>query len=184
MTSLRQAAIAVAVTALTAIASGAQTPDLSGTWKLNEEASTVDPAVAYAGLGGNAGVPVTVYITQAKNGTVIVGSDMNTSRARTYRPGGKSQAPLGNGRITMTSRWEAGTLVSEGRDAESGSALKEVLSMSPDGRSLRVEISVTSDDETSSSTLVYDQARRESACEDWPTPCKDWSAQESPKPLG
>ena len=182
MTVLRHAAIAFAVTALTAISAGGQTPDLSGTWKLNEEASTVDPAVAYAGLGGNAGVPVTVYVTQAKNGTVIVGSDMNTSRARPYRPGGESQEPLGNGKITMTSRWEAGTLVSEGRDGESGSTLREMLSMSPNGESLRVEISVTSDDGTSSSTLVYDQATRESACEEWPTPCKDWSAHESPRP--
>jgi hypothetical protein len=72
--------------------------------------------------------------------------------------------------------------MSEGRDAESGSALREALSLSTDGESLRVEITVTADNETSSSTLVYDQARRESACEDWPTPCKDWSAHQSKPP--
>ena len=180
MRNLRLATICIGVAALAAVAAGAETPDLSGTWKLEEDASTIDPAVAYAGLGGNAGVPVTVYVTQAKNGTVIVGSDMNTSHARTYRPGGESRAPLGNGNIAMTSRWDAGTLVSEGRDVESGNALREVLSLSASGESLRVEISITTNDETSSSTLVYDQATRESPCEDWPTPCKDWSAHERP----
>lgn len=184
MTGIRLATICLGIAALSAVAADAQTPDLSGTWKLNAEESTVDPAVAYAGLGGNAGIPVTVYVTQARNGTVIVGSDMNTSRARTYRPGAESRAPLGNGDITMTSRWEASTLVSEGRDAESGDALREALSLSTDGESLRVEITVTTNNETSSSTLVYDQARRESACEDWPTPCKDWSAHQSSRPPG
>ena len=105
---------------------------------------------------------------------------MNTSHARTYRPGGESRAPLGNGDITMTSRWEEAALVSEGRDAESGSALREMLSLSTQGESLHVEIRLTTNQETSSSTLVYDQAARESPCEDWPTPCKDWSAHESP----
>ena len=182
MTRIRLATICLGIAALSVVAAGAQTPDLSGTWKLNKSESRVDPAVAFAGLGGNAGVPVTVYVTQARNGTVIVGSDMNTSRARTYRPGGESRAPLGNGDITMTSRWETSTLMSEGRDAESGSALREALSLSTDGESLRVEITVTADNETSSSTLVYDQARRESACEDWPTPCRDWSAHQSKPP--
>ena len=36
-----------------AMAFAAEAPDLSGTWKLDESASTIDPAVVFTGLGGH-----------------------------------------------------------------------------------------------------------------------------------
>ncbi len=158
----------------------AETPDLSGTWKLNEEASTVDPAVVFAGLGGSAGVPRTLYVTHARNGTVIIGSDMNTSHARTYEPGRDSRSPLGGEVVAMTSRWDGATLVAEGVDTASQDGLREALTKSSDGTTLTVEIQVTIGTEVSSSLLVYEASTTEPSCVEWPTPCKDFSGNATP----
>ena len=173
-------AVLLGLLALFSAAASAQAPDLSGTWKLREEASDLQASIAYAGLGGNAGIPKTLYVTQAKNGTLIVGSDMNTSHARTYEPGAASRAPLGGETATMTTQLVGATLVAEGHDAASQNGLRESLTRSNDGTTLTVEIVVTTKTGTSSSTLIYKAATVEPPCVAWPTPCKDFSANETP----
>ncbi len=172
--------LAVSAMAFRAMAIGAETPNLSGTWKLNESASTIDPAVVFTGLGGNAGVPRTLYVTHARNGTVIIGSDMNTSHARTYEPGAASRSPLGGEVATMMTLWDGATLVAEGHDAASQDGLRESMTRSNDGTTLTVEIVVTTETGTSSSTLIYEAATVEPPCVEWPTPCKDFSANATP----
>ena len=171
--------LAAGAMAFSAGAICAETPDLSGTWKLDEGASTIDPGVVFTGLGGHAGVPRTLYVTHARNGTVIVGSDMNTSHARTYEPGAASRAPLGGEAATMTTFWDGATLMAEGLDIASQNGLRESLTRSKDGTTLVVEIVVTTDTGTSSSTLIYEASTAEPPCVEWPTPCKDFSGNAS-----
>ena len=180
MLSIRRGTISLIIAALTAMALGAQTPNISGTWKLNESASAADPGVVFSALGGNAGIPMTLYVTQAKNGTVIIGSDMNTSHARTYIPGAMSSTPIGTGAVTVDSQWDGATLVAEGEDTASSSLIREELTLSTDGNTLTVTITVTKEGVESSSTLVYEKATAEAPCKEWPTPCKDWSANATP----
>ena len=42
---------------------------------MNEGASTVNPAVVFAGLGGSAGIPRTLYVTHADTATVVPPSE-------------------------------------------------------------------------------------------------------------
>jgi hypothetical protein len=120
----------------------AQAPDHSGTWRLNREASQITKGAGLIGLGA-AGVPPTLYITQAANGTAVVGSDINESAAKLYRVSAKG-------------------LVLE-RDGTS-----EHLSMAPDGKTLTVSISSAAGE----TTLVYTKKQTVDACEQWPTACR------------
>ena len=177
--NIRHRVTPFALAAAMATALGAQTPDLSGTWKLSVADSSPHPGVAYSGLGGNAGIPVTLYVTHAKNGTIVIGSDMNTSHARTYIPGSQSSTPIGTGAITVDSKWEGTTLIAEGEDTTAESQIREELTLSDNGDTLTVTIHITKLTSTLS-TLVYTKSTVESPCKEWPTPCKDWSANATP----
>jgi hypothetical protein len=120
----------------------AQAPDHSGTWRLNREASQITKGAGLTGLGA-AGVPPTLYVTQAANGTAGVGSDINESAAKLYQVSAKG-------------------LVLE-RDGTS-----EHLSMAPDGKTLTVKISSTAGE----TTLIYTKKQTVDACEQWPTACR------------
>ena len=148
----------------------AQAPDLSGTWKLDTDRSRVEATAGIIGLI-RSGAPPTLHITQPANGSVIVESQINESQSRIYKPGAKTSTPVvPSGTITMTSRWEGRTLVSEGT-SESGSgapsAIKEVFSTN-DRQTLTVEITVGQNH----STLIYTKTQTAEACRSWPTPCK------------
>ena len=116
-----------------------------------------------------------LYVTQPANGTVVVESPMNEGHARLYHPGGKTTTPVGQGgTITMSSRWDGGSLVSEGSAvAPTGASMtvKESYTVSADGKALAVSI-VTSDSGENASTLKYTRIDDVGACEKWPTPCK------------
>ena len=175
MTRRMSVAMALVGLLLFATSAAAQHPDLSGTWKLDRAASRIDPTVPYSGLGGNAGIPASLYVTQARNGTLIIGSDMNTSHARTYKPGTATAAPLAEGgTAAMASRWDGETLISQGRDAATSTALREALRLASDGETLQVDLAITNAEGEHQSRLVYIRAARESPCKEWPTPCKDW----------
>ena len=155
----------------------AQAVDLSGTWSLDEERSRVRAEAMLVGLIG-AGAPRTLHITQPSNGTVVIESQINESYARLYVPGEKTSTPvfLGEpGSITMTSRWEGRTLVSEGtRESPSSTGnVREVFGLSEDGQTLEVEIALEGADGDIVSTLRYTRIRDVGPCESWPTPCKD-----------
>ena len=158
----------------------AQAPDLSGTWRLDANRSRITAAAGLVGLIG-AGAPDRLHITQPANGTLVVESEINESHARIYTPGGKSSTPVFVGQagsITMTSRWEGRSLVSEGRrEFASGNStsvieVKEVLALSADSRTLEIEITTTGADGKSESRLIYTETRDLGPCQSWPTPCK------------
>ena len=88
------------------VALEAQALDLSGTWKINREASRITAGAGLSGLGGSTGTPGTLYVTQAANGVVTVGSDINESQARLYRPGGTTRlAAVQGATLALTTRW-------------------------------------------------------------------------------
>jgi hypothetical protein len=165
---------------LGATTAAGQPPDFSGTWKLDANRSRVTASAALSGLIA-AGAPETLHVTQPANGTLILESQINESHARLYIPGGRSSTPvfLGPaGSITMTSRWENGRLVSEGRrQSSSGTStlvteVKEVIALSADGQALTLEITTSGAEGKSTSTLTYSRTQDVGPCQSWPTPCK------------
>lgn len=164
--------LAAALIAATTVVN-AQAPDFSGTWKLDDANSKI---VATAGIIGlsSAGAPKTLHITQAANGTIAIESQINEAHVRIYRPGKATVTPAGQGgTVTMTSKWDARTLVSEGAlNAPNGdtTTIREVWSLGPGG-TLLMDVTTTAADKASS-TLVYTKITDVGPCETWPTPCK------------
>jgi hypothetical protein len=161
---------------VTAPAAGvAQTPDLSGTWKLDVERSRPPAGPALAGLI-SAGAPAVLHITQPANGTLTVESQINESHARLYVPRGTTTTPVfvgQSGTITMATRWEGRTLIAEGRlQSASGvvTPVKEVFTLGADRQTLRIDVTVG--DGGSASTLTYTRLSDVGPCQSWPTPCK------------
>jgi len=155
-------------------------PDFSGTWKLDPSRSRIAETAGLAGLVG-AGAPATLHITQPANGTLVIESQINEGHARLYRPGSRVSTPVTvgtTGSITMTSRWEGRSLVSEGtRESASATSpvathVKEVLSLSADGRTLILEVTTTAAGDKSASTMAYMKTQDVGPCQSWPTPCK------------
>ena len=158
----------------------AQTSDFSGTWRLDETKSKV---VATAGIVGliSAGAPKTLHITQPANGSVVIESQINEAHVRIYKPGRETSTPAGQGgAVTMTTRWEGKSLVSEGAlKAPNGdtTAVREVVSLSADGKVLTMEVKTSAfakaaADQEAASTLVYTKITDVGSCDTWPTPCK------------
>lgn len=151
--------------AFAAASVAAQAPDFSGTWKLDRARSQIDAAAGLAGLGA-AGAPPTLNVTQAENGTVIIGSEVNQGQARTYRLDGESSAPAAGGvTVPVRSRREGRVLVTE------GPGLKEELSLSADGQMLTVTVATRTSAGGQTSTLVYRRTESADPCRTWPTPC-------------
>ena len=153
----------------------AQAPDFSGTWKLDDTRSQV---VATAGITGltPSGAPKTLHITQPANGSVVIESQVNEAHVRIYRPGRETSTPAGQGgAVTMLSKWDGKSLASEGAmKAPNGdsNAVREVLSLSADGKTLTIAVTTTTAAGKASSTLIYSKITDIGPCETWPTPCK------------
>lgn len=145
---------------------------LAGTWKLDAAASKVGSAAAPIGLV-KTGAPQTLHITHAANGTVIVESQINESQSRAYQPDRQTATPVvPTGTITMKSRWNGATLVSEGA-LEAGAApvpVKEAFAIA-EGR-LTLTTTVGAGADATTSVLVYARAKTVEPCKAWPTPCK------------
>jgi hypothetical protein len=155
----------------------AQAPNLSGTWKLDETKSQV---VATAGIIGliSSGAPKMLHITQPANGTITIESQVNEQHVRIYKPGRETTTPAGQGgAITMHSKWDGRSLVSEGAmKAPNGdtTTIREVVALAADGKALMVDVTTLPVGQTEkvSSRLVYTKITDVGACESWPTPCK------------
>ncbi len=164
----------LAALVLTSATLVAQAPDLSGTWVLDKANSQVVATAGFTGLI-SAGAPATLHITQPANGSLVVESQINEAHVRIYKPGGQTSTPAGQGgAVTMTTKWEGRTLVSDGAmKAPNGdtTTVREVLSISADGKVLTVQITTTAAEKAASS-LVYTRVTGVGPCESWPTPCK------------
>jgi hypothetical protein len=149
-------------------------PDFSGTWTLDAEKSKVTATAGIIGLI-SAGAPKTLHITQPANGTLVIESQINEAHVRMYKPGAQTSTPAGQGGVvTMTTKWDGRSLVSEGAmKAPNGdtTTVKEVVALSADGKALTIEINTVAADKAAS-TLVYTRIQSVGSCETWPTPCK------------
>jgi hypothetical protein len=158
------AAAAGILTATLVLLSGAalvaQSVDFSGTYRFDKAASQVTPGAGLSGLGPG-GMPHTIFVQQAANGSISVGSDMNQGQSRLYRFNGESALPAAKGDpITVKSRVEGRSLIAE------GTGLKEVLTLSADGKTLTVAVTAGA----AASTLTFTRMDTVDPCPSWPTP--------------
>ena len=149
----------------------AQRPDFSGMWTLDREASDV---TAPAFSGGRGGDDVgRLFITHAANGTVVVGAETNGVKAWSYVPGRELTIPVGRDTtMAVASRWEDGRLVAVGTRGDM--TMHEVMSLSPDGRTLTIEVTTGTPDGQTRNRLVYRSDRPVGPCETWAMPCKEF----------
>ena len=83
----------------------AQSPDFSGMWTLDQDASDFTPP-AFSGGRGGADVG-RLFITHAANGTVLIGAETNGRKAWSYTPGHELSIPVGRDTTMMAaSRWQ------------------------------------------------------------------------------
>ena len=170
-TTLARAAV-LCLWVINVVSLSAQTPDFSGTWRLNHDASQFTPPVFSHGRGGASAE--SLYITHAANGTLTVGTETNGAQAWVYKVGGESDVLWGQeGSLTVAPRWDGRRLVVEGnrKTAGVGEYLREIFSLSADGQTLTVEIATTTPDGPRTNTVVYTKGNSVGPCEEWKTPC-------------
>ena len=148
----------------------------AGTWRLDAAASQLTDGAGLAGLIA-AGVPPTLHVTHAANGTLVVESPINEGHARIYKPGKETATPVAQGgTITVTAKWSGATLVAEGTMTAANSAavaVKEAYALTPARTALSVEVTVvTNGGDPRVSRLIYVPISDMGPCEKWPTPCK------------
>ena len=149
----------------------AQRPDFSGMWTLDREASDFTAPAFSGGRGG--GDVGRLFITHAANGTVVVGAETNGLKAWSYTPGRELTIPVGRDTtMRAASRWEGGRLVAEG--TQGGMTMHEVMSLSPDGGTLTIEVTTGTPAGETRNRLVYRADRPVGACETWAMPCEEF----------
>ena len=164
-------------TGATAAAATPPPPALfAGTWRLDRAASQITTGAGLAGLIG-AGVPPTLHVTQAANGTIVVEGPINEAHARIYTPGRQTSTPVAQGgTITMTAKWSGARLVAEGAMTGANVAavtVQESYGINPARTILSVDVTVTGADGVPKvSQLKYAPIADMGPCEQWPTPCK------------
>ena len=149
----------------------AQTPDFSGMWTLDRAASQfTSPAFS----GGRGGDDIDhLFITQAANGTLIVGSETNGLKAWSYTPGRELTIPVGRDTtMRAASRWDGERLIAEGRQGDM--TMYEMMVLSPDRRTLIIEIRTTTPEGETNNRLVYTLGQPVGPCEAWAMPCKEF----------
>ena len=149
----------------------AQTPDFSGMWTLDRGASQF---TAPAFSGGRGGDDIDrLFITHAANGTLIVGAETNGLKAWSYTPGRELSIPVGRDTtMRAASRWDGARLIAEGRQGDM--SMYEVMSLSPDRRTLTIEIRTTTPEGKTDNRLVYRLGQPVGSCEAWAMPCKEF----------
>lgn len=163
--------LSVAGMLLVAGFAAAQRPDFSGMWTLDRAASDF---TAPAFSGGRGGDDVgRLFITHAANGTVIVGAETNGRKAWSYAPGREMAIPVGRDTTMLAaSRWEGGRLVAEG--ALRDMTMREVMTLSPDGGTLTIEVTTGTPAGETRNRLVYRSDGAVGACETWAMPCREF----------
>lgn len=149
----------------------AQPPNFSGMWTLDREASELTPP-AFSGGRGGADID-RLFITHAANGTVVIGSETNGLKAWSYTPGRELSIPVGRDTtMRAASRWDGDRLVAEGRQGDM--QMHEVMSLSPDGLVLTIEVATITPEGETVNWLVYSKSGAVGGCESWAMPCKEF----------
>ena len=150
----------------------AQTPDFSGTWTLDPEASQLPQAPeggggrggrpGGGGRGGFGGGGGRIVITQTETELSMEQQAGGQSRTVVYRfDGSESTSSTSRGELTTTSRWDGAALVTEGSTVVSTPRgdmtvdMQERRTLSPDGQTMTVESTRTTPRGELNATLVY-----------------------------
>lgn len=158
-----------------AVSLSAQTPNFSGYWTLDRDASQFTPP-AFSGGRGGAAID-RLFVTHAVNGTLVIGTETNGLKAWSYTPGQELTIPVGRDTtMTARSRWDDDRLVAEGRQGDM--TMREELVLSPDGQFFTILVTTTTPDATTVNRLVYKKGQPVGPCETWATPCKDFTDQQ------
>ncbi len=153
----------------------AQAPDFSGYWTLDREASDITPP-AFSGGRGGASID-RLFITQAANGTLIVGTETNGLKAWSWTPGSEGTIPVGRDTtMRASSRWDGERLVAEGTQGEM--QMHEVMALVDGGQRLTIEVRATTPEGETLNRLVYLKDQPVGSCETWAMPCKDFTEQQ------
>lgn len=170
--------LAIALPALAAIPAEAQTPDFSGTWQLDRDASDMPErgagprggrgggpgrrAGGGGGPGGFGGPAARLVITQSADLLTVEQQTPRGSRAVRYRlDGGESTSAGPRGDLVTTSSWDGPTLLTVGTMQMStprGDFSLDIIeqrSLSADGRTLTVQSVRMLPFGEIASTLVY-----------------------------
>lgn len=155
--------LATALTTLALAAAAhaqAQRPDFNGTWRLDKQASRITTGEGLAGLGSPA--PEMLYITQRRNGQLILSSRLPGSEPRSYLVGGNTLVPAprpSTGKFAMSSRFRGLSIVNEATGEVDGEtvSVREVLTMDPRGRMITLEVTTTRSWGPETNTLVYNR---------------------------
>ena len=164
------AAILLTVISFTAPVA-AQRPDFSGMWTLDEEASDFTAPAFSGGRGGDD--TGRLFITQAANGTVLIGAETNGVKAWSFTPGKELTIPVGRDTTMLAaSYWEGSRLVAAGTRGDM--TMHEVMSLSADGETLTIEVTTTIPAGVTHNRLVYTMDPPVGPCKEWAMPCKDF----------
>ncbi|HAK55956.1 MAG: PQQ-like beta-propeller repeat protein [Vicinamibacterales bacterium] len=132
--------------------------DLSGTWQLDVDASRIAGPLLRG--GGDGGPADALHITQAANGTLVVGNLVNAGQAWSYRPDGETTVPVGvNAGLEVTSRWDGQRFIAEGAlplgTDGPVTQLREVMALADGGAVLTIAVTATTADGEITNHLVY-----------------------------
>ena len=149
----------------------AQTPDFSGMWTLDRDASQFTVPAFSGGRGGDD--VDRLFITHAANGTVIIGTETNGLKAWSYTPGRELTIPVGRDTtMRAASRWDGERFIAEGSQGDM--TMHEVMALSTDGRTLTIEVTTTTPEGEANNRLVYTLGHPVGPCEAWAMPCKEF----------
>jgi hypothetical protein len=140
--------LALALT-VPAAAATAQTPDFSGTWKVNVIKSDAPPARGGQQIDMS---NLMLTITQTAEMLTIVQSGMGPERTASYYLDGRESTNAGmrGGEMKTTSKWDGATLVTEGTanvQTQQGATTMswfETRSVSDDGKTMTVSTTTDS----------------------------------------
>ncbi len=168
---VKQFALVAAFVVMTTSVTLTQSPDFSGMWTLDKNASDFT-APAFSGGRGGANIG-RLFITHAANGTLIIGPETNGLKAWSYTPGQELSVPVGRDTTMMVrSKWDGDRVVAEG--TQGNMQMHEIMSLSPDAQTLTFEIRTTTPDGEVVNRLVYTKDQPVGRCEDWAMPCKEF----------
>jgi len=140
---MRRALFLVTLAALLPATAMAQTPDFSGTWKINMIKSDAPPQ----GRGGRQMDMSNMMLTISQTAETITIAQSGTGQERSttyYLDGRESTNRAQRGEMTSKSTWDGDKLVTEGSSTFEGPngqmtmTMKEVRTLSKDGKTMTV----------------------------------------------
>jgi len=150
---------------LLAGSAAAQKPDFSGSWKLDHEKSDSMPQISGAGRGTM--MPTELFITQLSTRMTVEMKIAERTRTMSFNlDGSPSRNPgMMDNEMVTTSTWVDNTIVTKGKNSfktpMGAVAIEttEVRSLSEDGRTMTVDMTVVSPRGTVKRRMVYEKGR-------------------------